>query len=76
VHQIRHSIKYIASKDQKAFIADLKTVYKAETLELAEHPLLNLIIIGERNILWSYVPDKQNGSNYHIISNILGNFGV
>ena len=31
VHQIRNSIKYIASKDQKAFIADLKPVYKADT---------------------------------------------
>lgn len=42
VHQIRHSIKYVASKDQKAFMADLKTVYKAETLELAEQRLLEL----------------------------------
>ena len=30
VHQIRNSIKYIASKDQKAFIADLKPVYRAD----------------------------------------------
>lgn len=29
VHQIRNSIKYVASKDQKVFIADLKPVYKA-----------------------------------------------
>jgi len=29
VHQIRNSIKYIASKDQKAFIADLKPVVLA-----------------------------------------------
>ncbi len=36
VHQIRNSLKYIASKDQKEFMKDLKTVYKAETLELAE----------------------------------------
>lgn len=42
VHQIRHSLKYVASKDQKAFIADLKLVYKADTKELAEHNLLNL----------------------------------
>ena len=32
----------MASKDQKAFMADLKTVYKAETLELAEQRLLEL----------------------------------
>lgn len=42
VHQIRNSIKYIASKDQKSFLADLKTVYKAETKELAEQRLLEL----------------------------------
>lgn len=42
VHQIRHSIKYVASKDQKIFLADLKTVYKAETKELAEQRLLEL----------------------------------
>ncbi|MFP5042670.1 IS256 family transposase [Parasediminibacterium sp. JCM 36343] len=29
VHQIRNSLKYVASKDQKAFMADLKPVYKA-----------------------------------------------
>jgi putative transposase len=29
VHQIRNSLKYIASKDQKEFIQDLKPVYKA-----------------------------------------------
>lgn len=35
VHQIRNSIKYIASKDKKAFMRDLKEVYKATTEELA-----------------------------------------
>lgn len=42
VHQIRHSIKYIASKDQKEFLADLKLVYKAATKDLAEQKLLEL----------------------------------
>jgi len=42
VHQIRHSMKYIASKDQKPFMADLKTVYKAATKELAAQHLLEL----------------------------------
>lgn len=42
VHQIRHSLKYIASKDQKPFLADLKTVYRAETKALAESRLLEL----------------------------------
>lgn len=36
VHQIRNSIKYVASKNQKAFMADLKTVYKAATKHAAE----------------------------------------
>jgi transposase-like protein len=31
VHQVRNSIKYVASKDQKAFMADLKPVYRAGT---------------------------------------------
>lgn len=42
VHQIRNSIKYVASKDQKAFMLDLKMVYQASTKELAEHNLLKL----------------------------------
>ncbi len=36
VHQIRNSLKYVASKDQKAFMQDLKPVYRAENLDLAE----------------------------------------
>ena len=36
IHQIRNSLKYIASKDQKEFMADLKTVYQAPNKDLAE----------------------------------------
>lgn len=36
IHQIRNSLKYIASKDQKAFMKELKPVYKASTKEQAE----------------------------------------
>ena len=36
IHQIRNSLKYVASKNQKAFMADLKCVYKAATLNAAE----------------------------------------
>ena len=39
VHQIRNSLKYVASKDQKPFLADLKEVYRATTKELAEQQL-------------------------------------
>lgn len=42
VHQIRNSLKYVVSKDQKAFMADLKLVYRASSQELAEHHLLEL----------------------------------
>ncbi len=42
VHQIRNSIKYVASKDQKSFMRDLKEVYQAPTKELAEHNLMKL----------------------------------
>ncbi len=36
VHQIRNSLKYVASKDQKPFIRDLKKVYRAGTKANAE----------------------------------------
>lgn len=42
VHQIRNSLKYVASKDQKEFIKDLKLVYKATSKALAEDELLKL----------------------------------
>jgi len=32
VHQIRNSLKYVASKDQKEFMSDLKTIYQASTV--------------------------------------------
>jgi transposase-like protein len=40
IHQIRNSIKYVASKNQKEFISDLKTVYTAASKEVAEEKLL------------------------------------
>ena len=36
VHQIRNSLKYVAFKDQKEFLRDLKPVYRAESKQLAE----------------------------------------
>jgi transposase-like protein len=35
-------MKYVASKDQKEFMADLKLVYRATSKEVAEDELLNL----------------------------------
>ncbi len=34
IHQIRNSIKYVASKDKKEFMKDLKPVYKAASEEI------------------------------------------
>ena len=42
VHQIRNSLKYVASKDQKAFMKDLKRIYKADTKDQGETALLEL----------------------------------
>src|SRR5215212_2370706 len=48
IHQIRHSLQYVAWKDRKAFVADLKAIYQASTREEAapnEHP--HLLQMGE-----------------------------
>jgi len=42
IHQIRNSLKYVASKDQKIFMKDLKKVYQSATKSQAETELLNL----------------------------------
>lgn len=42
VHQIRNSIKYVGSLDQKEFMKDLKCVYKATTEEIAKKALNEL----------------------------------
>jgi len=39
IHQIRNSMKYVASKNQKAFMVDLKAVYRASSKALAETAL-------------------------------------
>lgn len=46
IHQIRNSAKYVASKNQKAFMADLKSVYRAATKNAAE------IALDELEIKW------------------------
>jgi putative transposase len=47
IHQIRTSLKYVSWKDRKAFVADLKRIYRAGTREEAE---VNLLEVGEK---WS-----------------------
>ncbi len=39
VHQIRNSMKYVGTKNQKEFMVDLKRVYKATTIDLAASEL-------------------------------------
>ena len=47
IHQIRSSLKYVSWKDRKAFVADLKRIYRAGTRDEAE---ANLMQLGQR---WS-----------------------
>ena len=42
IHQIRSSMKYIPYKDRRAFVADLKGIYKAVNEEVAMDNLLSL----------------------------------
>src|SRR5699024_9856204 len=42
VHQIRNSLKYVASKDQKEFLRDLKRIYRATNKDVAEDELIKL----------------------------------
>jgi putative transposase len=42
VHQIRTSLRYLGSKYHKEFMKDLKEVYRATTIEIAEMNLLKL----------------------------------
>jgi len=53
VHQIRNSLKYVASKDQKTFVKDLKKVYRAGSKSAAEGQLDEL--------------DKKWGEKYPIV---------
>lgn len=42
IHQIRNSMRYVASGNQKEFMRDLKEVYRASSKDLAETNLLKL----------------------------------
>lgn len=39
VHQVRNTMKYVASKDSKAVMADIKLIYRSASKELAEEHL-------------------------------------
>jgi putative transposase len=53
VHQIRDSLKHVASKNQKEFMVDLKTVYQASSKDSAEYNLLK--------------PDDKRGKKYPMV---------
>lgn len=59
VHQIRNSLKYVSSMDQKEFMKDLKLVYQASSKDLAEDELLKL--------------DEKWGEKYPIVINSWNN---
>jgi transposase-like protein len=65
IHQIRNSMKYVASKDQKAFMADLKPVYKADTKQEAE---INLESLSEKWEKKYPVVIKSWQDNWHKLS--------
>lgn len=53
VHQIRNSLKYVGSLNQKEFAKDLKSIYKATTEDIAKEELKNL--------------DKKWGEKYPVV---------
>ena len=55
IHQIRNSMKYVAAKNQKAFTADLKPVYRAVSKDAAE------LALDELEAKW--------GSTYPLVIN-------
>ncbi|MDP4091386.1 MAG: IS256 family transposase [Bacillota bacterium] len=55
IHQIRNSIKYVASKDMREFMQDLKAVYQATNEDVAASELDSL--------------DKKWGKKYEIVIN-------
>ena len=65
IHQIRNSLKYVASKDQKQFMSELKLVYKADTKELAE---LNLEKLADRWQKKYPIVIKSWQDNWHKLS--------
>ena len=64
VHQIRNSLKYVASKEQKEFIRDLKKVYRADTKDMAEIELENLAEKWKTKypIVIHFIPEHINDS--------------
>jgi len=70
VHQIRNSLRYVASKNKKEFTQDLKLVYQAVSKDAAELELDKLEKNGVKSILSSLTLREINGIIFPTISNI------
>lgn len=66
VHQIRNSLKYVASKNKKEFMKDLKEVYKASNKDIAE---TNLLKLEEKWGKLYPIVIKSWNNNWHNLSN-------
>lgn len=63
VHVVRNTLKYVASKDKKAFMTDLKNVYKASTEELAMENLEHMKEVWGRKYTLPFKIWDQNWYN-------------
>lgn len=54
-------MKYVGSKYQKEFMADLKRVHKAATKAAVEVALVSWKKNGKRDTLWSLTPGRITG---------------
>lgn len=71
VHQIRNSVKYVGSKNQKEFLKDLKCVYQTVNKESAENELLKLDENRVNSILSLLGPGRRTGISCLNTSSIL-----
>lgn len=70
IHQIRSSMRYVASKNQKVFMADLKRVYGAVNKDAAEDALLDLEQKWARPILSWCAHGRRTGNDCRLTSNL------
>lgn len=66
IHQIRNTLKYVAYKDQKAFMRDLKRVYGAESEEIALKNLEDMMESWKKYgaVLENWLDKWENLSTY------------
>lgn len=68
VHQIRNSIKYVASKNQKEFMRDLKLVYGLSAKNRQKSNWTTWNLNGVKNIPSSSSPGATTGTDYRLFS--------